>query len=311
MELGLALAGTSVRAASTVSPRWGAAVAMPLFASVAKPRPVHRDDEYTMSRARRRTIRIAGVHRRGTDVTVYEWGSGERTVVLAHGWDGRASQFATLVRDLVAEGFRVVAFDAPAHGESAGRRTYLVDWIDVLTQLQAHHGRFAAVVGHSFGGLGSLVAVAGGVEAERVVTVASPADAELLLAQFQTMLGYSDGVARELTVRFVRRYFPTEQDPFAWLSAVRRPLSAGTPLLVVHDERDRVVPFGEAARIAGANPGSISLATTGLGHSRILKADAFLDAVLDFVTTDAAPHGAARADGNAVRRVVPPAPALV
>jgi pimeloyl-ACP methyl ester carboxylesterase len=288
MDLGLSLAGSSVRAASAVSPRWGAAVALPLFANVAKPRPVHADDEPTMSHALRRTIRIAGVDRRGVDVAAYEWGAGDRTVVLAHGWTGRASQFATLVRELVAEGYRVVAFDAPAHGESAGRRTYLVDWVDVLAQIQTRHGRFAAVVGHSFGGLASLVSVAGGVQADRVVTVASPADAELLLAQFQMMLRYSDGVTRELTALFARRYFPADRDPFAWLSAVRRPLAPRTPLLVVHDESDRTVPFGEAARIAAANPGAASLATRGLGHSRVLRADVFLDAVLDFLTTTSA-----------------------
>ena len=226
------------------------------------------------------------------------WGTGPLAVVLAPGCTGRARQFATLVRELVAEGFRVVAFDAPAHGDSAGRHTYLVDWVDVLTQLQGRYGRFAAVVGHSFGGLGSLVSVAGGIQADRVVTVASPADAELLLAQFQTMLRYSDGVTRELTALFARRYFPGDQDPFAWLSAVRRPLPQGTPLLVVHDERDGMVPFGEAARIAGANPGAISLTTNGLGHSRILRADAFLDAVLDFVTTDAVTRPVADAEAG-------------
>lgn len=311
MDLGLALAGTSVRAASAVSPRWGASVALPLFAYVSKPRPVHCDDEPTMSRARRRTIRIAGVDRRGVDVVVYEWGASRRTVVLAHGWNGRASQFAALVRELVAEGYRVVAFDAPAHGDSTGRRTYLGDWVDVLTQLQPRHGRFAAVIGHSFGGLGSLVSVAGGIQADRVVTVASPADAELLLTQFQTMLGYSDGVTRALTARFARRYFPADQDPFAWLSAVRRPLPSGTPLLVVHDERDGMVPFGEAARIAGANAGSISLATKGLGHSRILRADAFLDAVLDFITTDAVSAVTAEGAEGAEHRVSESAPSLV
>jgi hypothetical protein len=92
MDLGLALAATSVRAVSAVSPCWGASVALPLFAYVSKPRPVHCDDEPTMARARRRTIRIAGVDRRGVDVVVYDWGAGPRTVVLAHGWNGRASR---------------------------------------------------------------------------------------------------------------------------------------------------------------------------------------------------------------------------
>ena len=292
MDLALAAAGTSVRAAAALSPRWGAALAMPLFGHVAKPRPVLADDEPTMSRARRRTVRIDGVDRRGVAVDTYEWGHGARTVVLAHGWNGRASQFAVLVRELVAEGCRVVAFDAPAHGSSEGRRTYLVDWLDVFTALQDRHGAFDAMVGHSFGGLAALVAVAGGTDAARVVTIAAPADADLLLRQFQGMLGYSDAVAERMRERFASRYFAGEPDPFAWLSSVRRPLPAGVALLVAHDHGDRVVPFAEAGRVADANPGLRLLATRGLGHNRILVADAVLDAVLEHV--GAPVRGAAR-----------------
>ncbi|WP_160150880.1 alpha/beta hydrolase [Microbacterium timonense] len=277
-------ARSAVNAAAVVSPRRAAALALPLFAHVARPRPVHADDEPTMSRARRGNVHIPGVDGRGVDVDTYEWGRGSRVVVLAHGWDGRASQFSRLVRELVSEGHRVVAFDAPAHGGSAGHRTYLVDWLSVFGRLQERHGDFHAIVGHSFGGLAALVGVAGGTAARRVVTIAAPADADLLLTQFQGMLGYSDTVAAQVRERFARRYFPGEADPFAWLSSVRRPLPAGTPLLVAHDVGDRVVPFSEAARIAHANPGGRLLSTNGLGHNRILGADEVLDAVLDHVS---------------------------
>ncbi|MEV4686924.1 alpha/beta fold hydrolase [Microbacterium sp. LWH3-1.2] len=283
MTLALAAAGVSVRAAAAVSPQWGAAVAMPLFGYVNKPRPVHADDEPTMLRARLRAVRIPGIDRRGVDVDTYEWGDGPRTAVLSHGWNGRASQFSVLVRELVAEGYRVVSFDAPAHGASGGRGTYLVDWLSVFAALQERHGSFDAMVGHSFGGLATLVGVAGGIHAARVVTIAAPADAELLLSQFQGMLGYPDAVAASMRELFATRYFPGEPDPFAWLSTVRRPLPVGVPLLVAHDHGDRVVPFGEARRIVAANPASQLLATKGLGHNRILTDDAVLDAVLAHV----------------------------
>jgi pimeloyl-ACP methyl ester carboxylesterase len=241
-----------------------------------------------MSLARRRTLRIPGVDRRGVDVVVYEWGRGPRTVVLSHGWLGRASQFSSLVRELVADGYRVVAFDGPAHGESGGRHMYLVDWLDVFDDLQRRHGAFEAIIGHSFGGLAALVAVAGGVDAARVVTISSLADADELLRQFQRMLGYSDAITVRLRERFAARYFPGDPDPFAWLSAVRRPLPAGYPLLIVHDEGDGFVPFDQSRRIAAANPGATFIRTTGLGHNRILGADLVLDAVVDFVAADVA-----------------------
>ena len=288
MNAALRLSGAAVRAAGAISPRAGAAVAMPFFRYVAKPRPVHADDAPTMSLARRRSVRIPGVDRRGVDVVVYEWGRGPRTVVLSHGWLGRASQFSALVRELVAEGYRVVAFDGPAHGDSAGRHMYLVDWLDIFAELQQRHGRFDAIVGHSFGGLAALVGVAGGVDAARVVTISTLADADELLRQFQRRLRLSGAVTARLRERFAARYFAGDPDPFAWLSAVRRPLPAEMPLLALHDEGDRYVSFGESERVVSANPGARLVPTLGLGHNRILAADAVLDAVVEFVTADAA-----------------------
>ncbi|MBD3941280.1 alpha/beta fold hydrolase [Microbacterium sp. NEAU-LLC] len=287
MNPALSLSSAVVRTAGAISPRLGAAAAMPFFGHVARPRPVTADDSPTMSLARRRTIGIPGIDRRGADVVVYEWGRGPRTVVLAHGWIGRASQFSALVRELVAEGYRVVAFDAPAHGGSPGRHSYLADWLDIFAELQTRHGAFDAIIGHSFGGLATLVGVAGGVDAARVVTISALADADEVLREFQLMLGHSDAVSARLRERFAARYFAGDPDPFAWLSAVRRPLPPDMPLLIAHDEGDRLVPFGEALRIASANPGAALLPTAGFGHNRILAADVVLDAVVDFVTADA------------------------
>ncbi len=301
MNPALHLAGAAVRTAGALSPRAGAAVAMPFFAYVARPRAVRADDAPTMSLARRRTVRIPGVDRRGVDVVVYEWGVGPRTVVLSHGWHGRASQFSALVRELVAERYRVVAFDGPAHGDSAGRRTYLVDWLDTYAELQQRYGVFDAMVGHSFGGLATLVAVAGGVDAARVATVAAPADVDELFRGFQRMLGHSDAVSAGLRDRFAVRYFPEDPEVFVRLSSVRRPLPDGIPLLVAHDRGDRVVPFTESARVVAAHPGAVVLPTVGLGHNRILAADVLLDAVVEFVAADVAPPAAAPTAGRAPR----------
>jgi pimeloyl-ACP methyl ester carboxylesterase len=283
VDLALSTAGALVRTGGRLSPELGAAVALPFFARIARTRPVNAGAQDTMWAARRSTVRIPGLTRRGVDVVVYEWGAGDDVMVLAHGWDGRASQFAVLVRDLIAEGYRVVAFDAPAHGDTIARGSYLIDWLDILEAIRRRFGRLHTVVGHSFGGLATLVAAADGLPVDRVVTVAAPADADLLLQQFQAMLRFDDRTAAALRARFAEHYFPGHRDPFARLSPARRPLPRGVRLLAVHDEGDRVVPFGELTRITDANPAAEVVETRGLGHNRVLESDVFLDAVLEFV----------------------------
>ena len=50
--------------------------------------------------------------------------------LLVHGWEGRGAQLGSLVGPLVEAGLSVVAFDAPAHGDSPGNRLYLTDEAD-------------------------------------------------------------------------------------------------------------------------------------------------------------------------------------
>ena len=138
---------TGIRTAGAVSPALAGRLAFPLFMRVGRRTPVAPADRATHDAARRGTVRIPGLRRTGVDVVTYEWGSGADTVVLAHGWQSRASVFAPLVRELRSEGFRVIAFDAPANGDSPGRGTYLVDHLDIIAELQQRHGAFHAIVG--------------------------------------------------------------------------------------------------------------------------------------------------------------------
>ena len=54
----------------------------------------------------------------------FAWGAGP-SVLLVHGWEGRGAQLGALVDPLVAAGYRVVALDGPAHGDSPGRLSTL------------------------------------------------------------------------------------------------------------------------------------------------------------------------------------------
>ena len=53
----------------------------------------------------------------GQILKAYVWGEG-KTVLLVHGWGSRASHLAFLGKNIATSGFRAVAFDGPAHGNS-------------------------------------------------------------------------------------------------------------------------------------------------------------------------------------------------
>ncbi|MCK8610152.1 alpha/beta hydrolase [Agromyces sp. C10] len=275
----LAVAAT-VRAAERVSPEAAARLALPLFMHIGSPLPVRPADRAIHDAARRSTLRV-----RGRDLVAYEWGGGPDTILLVHGWRGRASQFAPIIRELRSEGFRLVAFDAPANGDSAGRRTDIRDWLAAIEAMQSRHGRFHTIIGHSFGAMAARTAVTEGVAAGAVVAIGGMAAARTLVDTFAGRVGIGPASADALALRFGRRVLPHLADPWPRFDGVAAPLPERMPLLVVHDRTDREVAVGEAIRLHAAHGDRSRLVVTdGHGHNRVLGADAALDAITAFVT---------------------------
>lgn len=267
-------------AVGRLSPRLAGDLAYRLFFSTRPRMAVRAADAATHDDARRGTLLV-----RGTPVTTYTWGTGPRTVLLLHGWRGRASQFAPLVRELVAEGFRVVAFDAPAHGSSGRRHTDIRDWVDAAEQLDRTHGPFSALIGHSFGGLAALTVARWSGSVPAVAVVAGAAAPDAFLAQFVRDLRLDAATADRLRTRFLRRLRLDPATATERYDAAAHPLPTGTTLLIVHDRGDRRMPDHDALRLHAAHPARSRLVrTVGLGHTRVLSADPTLDAVVALVT---------------------------
>lgn len=83
-------------------------------------------------------------------LSALRWGSGP-AVLLMHGWEGRPTQFAELIKALVNAGYGVVALDAPAHGRSPGREANVVLFARALLEAASELPPLKAVIGHSMG----------------------------------------------------------------------------------------------------------------------------------------------------------------
>lgn len=275
-----AVIARSIRTTAVLSPALAGGLAYRAFFSTGPRMAVRDGDAATHGDARHRRLAV-----RGMEVVGYEWGSGPRTVLLLHGWRGRASQFAPLVRELVYEGYRVVSFDAPAHGASKGRRTDVRDWVALAEQLQSIHGPFEALVGHSFGALAALSAARSTVPVPAVVAIAGAAGPLAFLEEFAREFRLDPATAENLRSRFHRRLALDEQTVETRYDAAQHPLPADTALLVVHDRGDRRMPDADSLRLHAAHGDrSRLLRTEGVGHTRVLSADATLDAVVALIT---------------------------
>src|SRR3972149_9162163 len=82
----------------------------------------------------------------GGELVVTTWGESGATVLLMHGWGGARAQMTGFVDPLLSAGFRVVAYDQPAHGESSGEMTNLLEIAPTLELIKAHEGNFDAIL---------------------------------------------------------------------------------------------------------------------------------------------------------------------
>jgi pimeloyl-ACP methyl ester carboxylesterase len=214
------------------------------------------------------------------------------TVYLVHGWGGRGAQFGAMVEPLVEAGHRVVMFDNPAHGDSdhgpAGpRRTNGLEFAKALDAVFCRFGPAEAVIAHSMGTISTYLALRfGWLGTQRLVFIAPMVEAESLFAQFQGALGFG----RRTRDAFDRATFEWLGIPVAEFDArfqARHAFgdqqSEPLPTLVITDKDDRQTPYDDVVDFA-QTIGAPLITTEGLGHRKVLRDPAVVEAVLEFVT---------------------------
>lgn len=221
-------------------------------------------------------------HRRG-DI------ADERPVVLlVHGWAGSGAQMLALGEALAGAGFDPVLLDFPGHGRSGGWRSTLPQFARALFAAAARLGPLHAVVAHSLGGLAATHASARGLPVGRLALLAPSAPPAAFLAWFAHSFGLAQGLAERMRDQIERREGVrlAEFEP-AWLGA-----RVAQPVLVLHDEGDRVAPHAASLRLAASLQAGHLVSTRGLGHRRLLDDAQVAARVLEHLRSGAGQAGA-------------------
>lgn len=203
-----------------------------------------------------------------THLQGYQWGTGEKRIFLAHGWAGRSSQLYKFIPDLVEKGYQVIAVDQLAHGKSHGKRTNIIDFVNVINLVLKKHKTIEGVIAHSMGGVATLLALQEETTIKKFVCISAPTLSEKILNSFQQRIKASDKIINNIKDYVQNRYEVGFQDFF--LPAFNEKLPK-IDTLIIHDTNDTDVSIEDAQTLHKLLPHSELLITKKLGHTRILR----------------------------------------
>ncbi|WP_083931106.1 alpha/beta hydrolase [Solimonas variicoloris] len=255
-----------------LAPTLAARLAQRLF--FTPPRAVLREEEREILDAGRRGT----IEHRGDRLAIWRWGEGPRAL-LVHGWGGHAGQMTALVEPLVAAGYEVVAVDLPGHGLSSGDRASVRHFADAIAHVAQGLGGIDALIAHSLGSAGSTLALSRGLAVRRAVFFAPPARFDAIWARFRGGLGMSAAT----WTRFQRRAEAWLGLTFAEIAPADLAPDLRVPLLVIHGTGDREVSLQEGELLQRRWPLARLHRAEGLGHLRVLKDAACIDAARHFL----------------------------
>jgi pimeloyl-ACP methyl ester carboxylesterase len=271
VPLAIRVSGLALTALDVITPSLAERLAARLFLT---PRRVPSPPSEAASRQRADCeSRLVASH----TITLRSWGAGP-AILLLHGWEGRGTQLGALAESLAREGYRVIAPDFPAHGDSPGRRTNLIEFAAIVEALIGDE-KPVAIVAHSFGAAATTVALRDAAFDGRLVYLSPPEDFAFFTETFGRMLGISDDLAKRME-RTIERQFGID---WSHLRGTALAPQMSAPLLVIHDEDDADVPARFGRDLAAAWPDAVLMLTRKLGHRRILRDPAVIAAAIEFI----------------------------
>ena len=172
----------------------------------------------------------------GNEISVYQWGTGNKSVLFLHRWESHTYRWKRYIEVFRDAGYAVFAFDAPGHGQSTGNQATVPLYAEVVREFVKQYGQPDAVVGHSMGTFASFYSFYKhpDITPRALVALAPPGEASEFVYYFKRQLSLSDRLTNIL-VDYFRKLF---QAPPEFFSAPKFASGLDIPGLLIHDEHD-------------------------------------------------------------------------
>ncbi|MCM2301116.1 MAG: alpha/beta hydrolase [Flavobacteriaceae bacterium] len=233
--------------------------------------------EYPMiSKSLKETLMIQELQK---EIMVYHYGNSDKKVLLIHGWAGRGTQLFKIADLLLENGYSVISFDAPAHGNSTGTQTMMNEFVICIKVLSEKYGPFKFGIGHSLGGMALLNAINRGVSFQKAICIGSGNSIFDIMKDFVAKLEMKPIIAQMMKEHYDRQ-FGVDLETFSSYQVAK---NIEIPTLIIHDTEDKDVPVQCAYDIHQHLKNGELMITNKLGHRKVLGDAQVLEKIINFM----------------------------
>lgn len=206
----------------------------------------------------------------GKRVVKYSCGEGP-TVLLVHGWHAFASAYHHFVKALIENGYEVVTFDLPAHGNSEGTTSDIEEVVEAIQRIEKDNAPLHCIIGHSLGGMASAYAIFKGLKTQSLILLNTPYSFQYIVDNFSEQL-WIYGRMKKYLEQNIENHFPQLKEKI-WerFSTNNNLAETNIPILIIHDIDDKMIHIEEGVKLHKQLSSSHLIKTSKLGHNGILR----------------------------------------
>ncbi|MFN3406090.1 MAG: alpha/beta hydrolase family protein [Cytophagaceae bacterium] len=211
---------------------------------------------------------------------MYEWKNKGPYILLVHGWDAAAANLAAFIPELINMGYSVLAFDAPAHGNSSGEKTNIIEYGTAISAVYKFI-QPKAIIAHSFGGSSTMFAIANqDFNPEKLISISAPSNLAEAVKRYTGFIQLTE-TAEEKVFERMRTILGTDPGNLQVENIAQK--LPNSSLVIVHDRFDPVIPFYEAENVYKVVRPSRFLITENFGHYKIVNDPEAIKKILEYL----------------------------
>ncbi|MEJ6791558.1 MAG: alpha/beta hydrolase [Lacinutrix sp.] len=264
--------GNTLNAVSFVSKKYASKKALDLFATPRQGRILENQKAFL------ETSEAFQLKHEDLNISTYQWKGDGKTILLAHGWESNTYRWQPLITILKTLNYNIISLDAPAHGNTSGKQFNAILYSECINVVSDYF-KPEIIIGHSVGGMASGFYQKNyqNKDLKKLILLGAPSEFTGVFKRYVGLMGYNKRIEHGLNNLVFKRY---NQQP-SYFSLANFAKTIDTKTLIVHDIKDRVIPYNDAEMIASNLKNVTFISTQGYGHS--LQNKVVYNHVIDFI----------------------------